>query len=431
MLAPLQLDRIQEALQTPQGLIDLGAVLLCFGAAYLVDRRARIATRDDSRLAKFSAGSVNRLIFPLTALLLLWIVRGALRASHDPAFFAIAIPLAIALALIRLVVYGLHSLFGPSHWLPGSERAVSYTIWGALLLYYVGVLQEIRSTLAEAKLPIGKSELSVLDLARDALAIVLAIAISLWISGVLEQRLMSGTTGETNVRAVLAKVLRAILLLVAVLIALSVAGIDLTVLSVFGGALGVGIGLGLQKLASNYIAGFTILLDRSVRIGDMVTVDNRQGIVTKATARYVVVRSLDGVEAIVPNEIMVTTTVLNHSYSTPDVRVGVPLQISYDSDLELAMRLMTEVAGRHARVLRETNPPNVQILRFAESGIDLDLGVWIKDPHAGQGNLRSDLYFEIWQEFRKQGIKIPYPQREVRILDAEKTEKPPEGERPH
>ncbi len=128
------------------------------------------------------------------------------------------------------------------------------------------------------------------------------------------------------------------------LVALSFVGIDLTVLSVFGGALGVGIGLGLQKLASNYIAGFTILLDRSIRVGDMITVDNRFGVVSKVTSRYVVVRSLDGVEAIVPNEILVTTTVLNHSYTSKDIKVGIPLQISYDSDLELAMRLMTEVA---------------------------------------------------------------------------------------
>ena len=417
MLAPLELDRIQQALHTPAGFIDLAGVLLCFVAAFVVDRRMRFATRDGSRLAKIGAGSANRLIFPVSALLLLWIVRGALRSLHDPTFFEIAIPLAVALALIRLVVYGLHSLFGPTHWLPGSERAVSYSIWGALLLYYLGALQEIGNTLAEAKLPIGKSEFSVLDLGRDALALVLAIGISLWVSGMLEQRLMRGSAGETNVRAVLAKALRAVLLLIAVLIALSVAGIDLTVLSVFGGALGVGIGLGLQKLASNYIAGFTILLDRSVRLGDMVTVDNRHGIVTKATARYVVVRGLDGVEAIVPNEIMVTTTVLNHSYSTPDVRIGVPVQVSYESDLELAMRLMVDAANRHARVLQESNPAAVQIQRFADSGIDLELGVWIRDPKAGHGNLRSELYLEIWRVFREHGIKIPYPQREVTVRD--------------
>jgi small-conductance mechanosensitive channel len=418
MLAPLDLDRIQQAINTPAGLIDLVAVLLCFAAAFVVDRRVRLGGGAESRLAKLGAGSVNRLLFPLTALLLLLLGRGAIRRWHDPDFFAIAVPLAIALALIRLFVYGLHSLFGPSRWLPVSERAISYTIWSALLLYYVGVLQEIGNTLADAKLPIGRSELSVLDLGRDALVLILAIVASLWVSGLLEQRLMRTTTGDTNARAVLAKLFRALALFVGVLIALSAVGIDLTVLSVFGGALGVGIGLGLQKLASNYIAGFTILLDRSIRIGDMVTVDNRFGVVSKATARYIVVRSLDGVEAIVPNEIMVTTTVLNHSYTTREIRVSVPVQISYDSDLELAMRLMVEVALAEPRVLRLPSPPVVLILRFADNGIDLELAVWINDPEYGQGNLRSSLYLGVWRVFREHGIKIPYPQREVRLLDS-------------
>jgi small-conductance mechanosensitive channel len=138
--------------------------------------------------------------------------------------------------------------------------------------------------------------------------------------------------------------------------------------------------------------------------------------VTKATARYVVLRSLDGIEAIVPNEIMVTTTVLNHSYTSRDIRLGVPVQISYDSDLDLAMQIMTESALAEARVLREPNPPVVLILRFAESGIELELAVWIKDPENGQGNLRSAIYVRIWQAFRARDIKIPFPQREVRIM---------------
>ena len=171
-----------QALRTPAGLLDLAAAALCFAAAFVVDRRTRLGSGAGSRLAKISAGSVNRLIFPLTALLLLEVARGALRYSHDPAFFAIAIPLAISLALIRLIVYALHNLFGPGHWMPVSERAVSYTIWAALLLYYVGILQEIGNTLSEAKLPLGKTELSVLDLGRDALTLVLAIVISLWVS---------------------------------------------------------------------------------------------------------------------------------------------------------------------------------------------------------------------------------------------------------
>jgi small-conductance mechanosensitive channel len=208
-------------------------------------------------------------------------------------------------------------------------------------------------------------------------------------------------------------------------------GIDITVLSVFGGALGVGIGLGLQKLASNYIAGFTILLDRSVRIGDTVTVDNRFGVVSKATARYVVLRGLDGVEAIVPNETVVTTTVLNHSYSSREFKVGVPVQISYDSDLDLAMRLMTDVALEQPRVLREPNPPAVLVLRFADSGIELELAVWINDPENGQGNLKSELYLGIWRAFQANGIKVPYPQREVRLFGTPSNVEAGESERTH
>jgi small-conductance mechanosensitive channel len=416
MLAPLELDRIQEALGTTAGLVDLGTVLGCFIVAWWVDRRVRLGGGVESRFGKISAGSVNRVIFPLTALLLLLVARGILRNWHPPLFFSIAVPLVVALALIRLCLYALHNVFGPSRFVPVSERAISYTIFGALILYYFGVLPEIGNTLADAKLPIGKTEVSVLDLGRDALVLILAVVASLWLSGFLEQQLMRSKSGDTNARVVVAKLFRALLLLIGVMIALSVVGIDITVLSVFGGALGVGIGLGLQKLASNYIAGFTILLDRSVRIGDMVTVDNRFGIVSKATARYVVIRSLDGIEAIVPNETMVTTTVLNHSYTSRDIKVGVPVQISYDSDLDLAMRLMTDVALAEPRVLREPNPPLVAILRFADSGIELELGVWINDPENGQGNLRSALYLGIWRAFRAGGVKIPYPQREVRVI---------------
>ncbi len=432
MLAPLDLDQIQEALGTRAGLVELATVVACFAVAWWVDHRVRLGSGAESRFARIGAGSVNRMIFPLTALLLLLVARAVLRPWHAPLIVSMFVPLVIAFALFRLCLYGLHNLFGPSRWLPVSERAISFTILGALVLYYVGVLPEIGNALADVKLPMGKSEFSVLDLGRDALVLILAIVVSLWVSGMLEQQLMRGASGDTNARAVLAKLMRALLLLVGMMIALSVVGIDLTVLSVFGGALGVGIGLGLQKLASNYIAGFTILLDRSIRIGDMVTVDNRFGIVSKATARYVVVRSLDGIEAIVPNETMVTTTVLNHSYTSRDIRLGVPVQISYDSDLELAMRLLKDVALGEPRVLRDPNPPVVLILRFADSGIDLELAVWINDPENGQNNLRSALYLRIWSAFRAQGIRIPYPQREVRVIgDAPPGKQTTESKRSH
>jgi small-conductance mechanosensitive channel len=344
-----------------------------------------------------------------------------------PAFFPIAFPLVVALALIRLLIYALRNVLGVQA-ASASERTLSFAIWGALLLYYVGVLPEIGAALDDTRIPIGKTEISVLDLGRDAIVVIVVVVLSLWASSLIEQRLMRGTHLDQNLRVVLAKVFRALLLLIGVLVALSFVGVDLTVLSVFGGAVGVGIGLGLQKLASNYIAGFTILLDRSIRLGDMITVDNRTGTVSVVSSRYVVVRGLDGVEAIVPNETLVTTTVLNHSYTSKDVKLGIPVQISYDSDLELAMRLMTELAVKERRVLQGPLAPVVNVLQFANNGIDLELAVWINDPEKGQGNLKTALNIAIWKTFRDNGIRIPFPQREVRIigqLPGDKPDAPP------
>ncbi|TMG85229.1 MAG: mechanosensitive ion channel [Betaproteobacteria bacterium] len=419
MLTPLNLELIQKALGTRDSWLEVCAILLCFAVGWWADRRIRLASKRESRVASFGAGSVNRLIFPLTTLVLLLVIQAVVRHWHAPVFFPIAIPLVIALALIRLFVYALRNLFGARTAVLASERAISFTIWGALLLYYIGILPEIGSALEETRLPIGRIEVSLLDLGRDALAVIVVLILALWISSLIEQRLMRVTHFDSNLRVVLAKLFRAILILVGVLVALSFVGVDLTVLSIFGGAVGVGIGLGLQKLASNYIAGFTILLDRSIRVGDMITVDNRFGIVSKVTARYVVVRSLDGVEAIVPNETLVTTTVLNHSYTSKEVKISIPLQVAYGTDLDLAMRLMTEVALAQTRVLRATAiAPVINVLGFADSGIELELAVWINDPENGQANLKSALNVGIWKAFQQHDIEIPYPTRNVRILGA-------------
>jgi small-conductance mechanosensitive channel len=416
VLTPLDLQGTLTALSTPEGWIELIAVLACFGIGWWVDRKVRIASPGESRVAKLGAGSVNRLIFPLTTLVLLILGRAVVKHLQLPVFFPIFIPLVFALALIRLSVYALRSAFGANRALPVSERTVSFAIWGTLLLYYVGVLPEVGAVLDQAELTLGKSRISLLDLGRVAIAIILALMISLWLSGLIEQWVLRMPGADQSARVVLAKALRAAFLIVGMLVALPMLGIDLTVLSVFGGALGVGIGLGLQKIASNYIAGFTILLDRSIRLGDLITVDNRFGIVSKLTSRYVVVRSLDGIEAIVPNETLVVTTVLNHSYTSRNTRVTLPVQISYDSDLDRAMQLMRDAALAQPRVLRAPSGPEVFVVRFAESGIDLELGMWIGDPEGGQGGLKSAINQAIWKAFRESDIRIPYPQREVRLI---------------
>jgi small-conductance mechanosensitive channel len=177
----------------------------------------------------------------------------------------------------------------------------------------------------------------------------------------------------------------------------------------------VGLGLGLQKIASNYVSGFIILLDRSVRIGDNITVDNRSGQVTEITTRYVVLKSPDGTEALIPNDTLVTSTVVNQSYTDRKLRVAIPVQVSYRSDLEQAMAILVDAARRQPRVLADPEP-SVALKEFADSGINLELGAWISDPEEGRIGLVSAINLEIWREFRRQGIEIPFPQREVRLL---------------
>jgi len=427
VLAPFDFSRIETALASPWGWAELAIVGACFMLGWLFDRRVRLKSDSEAELVRVGLGGVNRVLLPLTTLVVLLVALALFQHWHAPFFISIALPLTVALALIRLLVYALRGLFGTPTWLPASERAISFTIWGLVLLYFTGVLPELRTALSDIEIPVGSNQLSVYDILRGTLAIVLTLAITLWLSGLVERRLMHAPNLDTNLRAVLAKFIRAILLVAGVLFALQAVGIDLTLLAVFGGALGVGVGLGLQKLASNYIAGFTILLDRSIRLGDMITVDNRYGIVSKVTARYVVVRSLDGIEAVVPNETLATTTVLNHTYTSKEVRIGIPFQVSYDSDVELALKLLADAAQAEPRVLGAPNGPEGFVVRFAENGIDLELGIWINDPENGQLSLRSALNRRIWQAFQSSGIRIPFPQREYRIVNTTGAAPPADG----
>ena len=416
MPTTIDFSRIEAALASAGGWAELVIIACCIGVGWLVDRRVTLKSASEAEFVRVGLGGVNRLLFPLTTLLMLFIAAAVFRHWAAPFFLAIAIPLTVALALIRLLVYGMRELFGTPRWLPSSERVIAFTIWFVVLLHFTGVLPELREELDAMTLPIGSRSVSLLELLKGAIVVAVTIAASLWLSGLIEQRLQHAANIDSSVRAVVSKLVRAILLVVSVLVALQAVGIDLTLLTVFSGALGVGIGLGLQKLASNYIAGFTILLDRSVRLGDTVTVDNRFGVVAKVTSRYVLIRGLDGTEAIVPNETLVTTTVLNHSYSNREIRVAVTVQVSYESDVPLALKLLEETARAQPRVLGAPSEPMAFLVRFGESGIDLELGVWINDPENGQLNLKSQLNQTILQAFKARGIVIPYPQRDVRIL---------------
>jgi small-conductance mechanosensitive channel len=415
VLAPISFERVEKALSTPSGWVELALVLLCFAAGWAVDR-AIVARKREGVVPSSLAKGAFRIVMPVVALVLLYFGRAFWRSYGTPLFFNAGVVLALALAAIRILVYALRRLVPNAHWLKSSERTVSLVVWALVALHVLGVTPEIAAELDAIRLPIGRAELSLLKIATGIVAVLFTIAATLWVAGLIESRLMK-TDLDLSHKALASKFIKAALVVIGVLIALQTIGLDLTVLSVFGGALGVGIGLGLQKLASNYIAGFVILLERSIRLGDLVTVSDRYGAVTKVTSRYVVVRSLDGVEAIVPNETMVTTTVLNHSLSARDARVAIQIQVAYGTDLERTLALLIQVARANPRVeTADGRAPAAFVLRFADSGIDLELGVWIRDPENGQLNLRSDLNLAMWKAFQQEGIGVPFPQREVRIV---------------
>ena len=398
------------------GVLAASLALAWWIARLVHGRLAMMPPAEPGGTMKISFGGLNRVVFPLCALLLVIVGRFILHRFHQGLHLLdIAVPLLFSLMLVRVAVYVLRRAFGAGSPLRKWERAIAWTIWIGVALHITGLLPEVVDLLDSFAFHVGKQRISLLNILQALLSVGITVVIALWAGRTIEGRLMSAPALNLNTRVVLSKLAKILLVIVAVLVALPAVGIDVTVLSVFGGALGVGIGLGLQKIAANYISGFLILLDRSISPGALVTIENRHGQITKLAARYVVVKGMDGTESIIPNETVITSVVINHSYSDRRVRVDVPIQVSYESDVDRALELMLDAARSHSRVLADPAPA-AQLKGFADSGINLELYVWVPDPEAGTGNLRSDLMRELWVSFKANNISIPYPQREVRIV---------------
>lgn len=419
LLAELLRDLETTAISWQVGLIAL-CLALAWGAGRILRPRlertlAAARTEGGQEALYVGAAGLLRVLVPLVAWLLLVVTRAALQAHQPVNLFNVAIPLSSSLVIIRVVVYTLRHALPPSGWLRQSERAITWAMWIGVALHLTGLLPGIREFLDGLAFNAGKHRVSLLNLIEGSASVAITVLGALWIGRVAESRLMGLQQLDTSLRVVFAKLVRTVLLVFAVLIALPLVGIDVTVLSVFGGALGVGLGFGLQKIAANYVSGFAILLDRSIKLGDLVTVDGRYGTVARLTARYVVVREFDGTEAIIPNESVITSTVLNHSYSDRSIRVDLTVQVAYGTNLRQALDTLLEVARGHPRVQAEP-PPAALVRNFGENGVDLDLLVWIADPEAGRGNLRSELNLGIDEAFRARGFEIPFPQRDLHIV---------------
>ncbi len=388
------------------------------GSRLLRLRFSKVDAGGDARL-KLGMGGLSREALPITALILLVIGRSVLTRFQSVHLLDVAIPLMVAMAIVRAVVYLLRHTLNPGGLLRTWEVAISWLVWLGLAVHLTGLSPAVMRFLDDTALAVGQQRISLSMVLAGLLTVFIALFAALWVGRMFESRVMSMEHVELNLRVVFVKILRSVLVVIAVLIALPIVGIDITVLSVFGGALGVGIGLGLQRVAANYISGITILLDRSVSIGDVVTVDGFHGEVAKMTSRCIIVRGTDGTNGIIPNETLITSKVINHSYFRGRALLRLPVQVAYGTELESALRLLLDVAAAHASVLKDPAPA-AAVNAFADSGINLELLVWTENPLQKLA-VQTELYVAIYRSLAANRIEIPFPQRDIRIVGETKT----------
>jgi small-conductance mechanosensitive channel len=371
--------------------------------------------REEKTSVLFGRRVIDGVMFPLLLLALGYIARAALLKYVPVAVFTVAIPVLVSLVVIRVGVKVLQVAFASAPWVRALERTISWLAWLFMVMWVSGLLPLVLKELDDITWTMGASTLSLRTMIEGALTAGAVMILMLWISSAIESRLLRKAMGaDLSLRKAVSNATRAMLLFLGLIIALSAVGIDLTALSVLGGAIGVGIGFGLQKLASNYVSGFVILAERSMRIGDNVRVDGFEGRITDINARYTVIRSLAGRESIVPNEILITSRVENLSLADTRVWLSTVVGVAYDSDVDLVRRLLTDAALAHERVLRDP-APSAALSSFGADGLEFTLGFWIADPENGQLNLRSEINLAILGALRQNGIEIPYPQRVVHM----------------
>lgn len=401
-----------RALAAPAALTELGVLGLCVGLAWLLTRLLGSGLgQGGHKSVLFGRRTFDGVLFPLVLLCLAMLARALLVRWLPLAVFKIAIPVLLALLAIRLAVKVLQAAFQQTPLVLRLERSISWLAWGAMVLWVSGLLPVLLDELDQISWKMGEARMSLRTLIEGGLTAALMLVLALWISAVIEARLLrSASGGELSLRLALSNATRALLVFIGLLFALSALGMDLTALSVLGGALGVGLGFGLQKLAASYISGFVILAERSLRIGDNVRLDNFEGRITRINARYSVILSLTGREAIVPNEMLISSRVENLSLANAQVWQSTVVSVAYSSDVDLVMALMLQAALSQARVLREP-APSLALSNFGADGLEFTLGYWLADAENGTLNLRSLVNLEILRLFRQRGIEIPLPQR--------------------
>ena len=411
-LTPQDFPSLLAALMRPSSLVELAVLAGVMATSWLLVRLLQgLRERSGGTQARlsiwFGTHLVDGVLFPLLMLALAHVARRVLLDLGQPvAVLRLAIPVLLSLAVIRLSVRVLSAAFPSSALMRVVERTISWVAWLGMVLWVTGILPVLLDELDDIRWKIGANTLSLRNLIEGGLSASLVMVVVLWISAALEARLLAGASGaQLSLRKVAANALRAMMLFVGLLLSLSAVGIDLTALSVLGGALGVGIGLGLQKLAANYVSGFVILAERSLRIGDIVRVADFEGQITDITTRYTLIRSPSGREAIVPNETLITTAVQNLSLADRRVLLSTVFVVGHDTDVERLRDRLIETVVAVPRVLADPGPA-AQLSRLGADGLELSVHFWIDDPENGQGNVRSEVNLAILARLRHEGIDL-------------------------
>ncbi len=421
VLAPLWQD-VWSDLQHPGVLWQIGTIAACIAISWALARvlRPKLSAQDRrQRIIRFGVESFAPALWPLLALLLLWLARPVVGLWQPVNLLRLAIPLIGSFAIIRLAFYILHRAFARrgrvGNFLLLFERVFALLVWAGVALHITGLLPSLVTLLDETVLPIGSNKVSLLMIIQAAVFVAITLIVALWAAATLEDRLMRVDSMHASLRVVLARLSKALLILVSVLISLSLVGLDLTVLSVFGGALGVGLGLGLQKIVSNYVSGFIILLERSLGIGDVVTVDKYTGTVKQINTRYTIIRGGDGVEAIIPNEMLLSNAVQNHYLSDRSIRQATRVTVDYGTDVDQVLKLLVDTTASVPRVNQDPQPTAL-LLNLGADGLELEVGFWLSDPENGRDNVLSDVNRSILRALQANKINIPFPQREIRLV---------------
>jgi len=372
---------------------------------------------------RISVGAIRRLVPVLISVSLpaLWLViqfmaLAVIRGAGYPSYI-----LSVTCSLLSawVVIHILTRLMQNTAW----ARLVAFCIWTITALNILGLLSPTLAFLDSLAFTFGDADISMLKVAKGIVAAIIVFWISLGLSKFAESRIHKTDALTPSVQVLLTKLIRVSLIAIAILIVLSNSGINITAFAVFSGALGVGIGFGLQKVVSNLISGIILLLDRSIKPGDVIEVGQSYGRVHAMGARYASVITRDATEYLIPNEDLITQQVVNWSYSSKDIRLRCPIGISYNADVPKAIQLIEQAAVKSARVLNDP-APSCLMRGFGDSAINLELRFWIADPEKGCGNIKSEVLLAVWQTLRDNNVDIPFPQRDIRVSMVEPSNTP-------